>query len=115
MERAGKFLGGMLRRLERPEAALAWLSSAWPNIVGKILAKHTKPVRCQAGRLEIAADGKAWQKQLESMEKEFCARVNQAWGGNLVREVKFITKPGPKRVSREMDNEHTPFVRRRRS
>jgi predicted nucleic acid-binding Zn ribbon protein len=100
MERAGKSLGGMLRGLERPEAALAWLSSAWPNIVGKILAAHTKPVRCQAGRLEIAADGKAWQKQLESMEKEFCARVNQAWG---------------KKISRELDNEHTPFVRRRKS
>jgi hypothetical protein len=48
------------------------------------------------------------------MKKEFCERVNQAWGGNLVREVKFIAKPGPKRVSREMDNEHTPFIRSRK-
>jgi hypothetical protein len=54
------------------------------------------------------------QKQLESMKKEFCERVNQAWGGNLVREVKFIAKPGPKRVSREMDNEHIPFIRSRK-
>ncbi|MGB8540145.1 MAG: DUF721 domain-containing protein [Candidatus Acidiferrales bacterium] len=113
MERAGKFLGGTLRRLEQPEAALAWLASAWPRVVGKILAAHTKPVRCEAGRLEIVADGKAWQKQLESMKKEFCERVNQAWGGNLVRDVKFISKPGPKR-SRELDNEHTPFIRSRK-
>ncbi|MGB8525167.1 MAG: DUF721 domain-containing protein [Candidatus Acidiferrales bacterium] len=114
MDRAGKLLGGVLRRLDRPEAALAWLTGAWPKVVGKILAAHTKPISCEAGRLEIVADGKAWQKQLESMKKEFCERVNQAWGGNLVREVKFIAKPGPKRVSREMDNEHTPFIRSRK-
>jgi len=113
MERAGKFLGRALRGLDKPEAALAWLDSAWPRVVGKILAAHTKPVRCEAGRLEIVADGKAWQKQLESMKKEFCERVNQAWGGDLVREVKFISKPGPKR-SRELDNEHTPFIRSRK-
>jgi len=116
MERAGNFLGRTLRRLERPEAALAWLSSTWPTIVGKALAARTRPIRCENGRLEIATDGKAWQKQLESMKREFCARINEAWGGSLIREVKFSAgKPGPRRVSRELDNEHTPFIRRRNS
>ena len=114
MERAGNFLGGALRRMKKPEAALAWLSTAWPSIVGKTLAAHTHPTRCDSGRLEIAADAKAWRNQLESMKAEFCARVNQAWGGNLVREVKFVTKPGPRRLSREADNDHTPFIRRRK-
>ena len=126
MERAGNFLGRTLRRLERPEAALAWLSSTWPTIVGKALAARTRPIRCENGRLEIATDGKAWQKQLESMKQEFCARINQAWGGHLIREVEFIAakralsakesagKPGPKRAH-ELDNEHTPFIRRRKS
>ena len=32
---------------------------------------------------------------------------------DLLRMVKFVAaKPGPKRISRELDNEHTPFVRR---
>jgi len=114
MERAGNLLGRTLRRLDRPEAALAWLTSAWPTIVGKILAARTRPVRCENGRLEIAADAKAWQKQLECMKREFCARINQAWGGTLIREVKFTVKPGPKR-SREFDNDHKPFLRRRKT
>jgi predicted nucleic acid-binding Zn ribbon protein len=114
MERAGNFLGRTLRRLETPEAALAWLSSAWPQIVGKALAARTRPVRCENGRLEIAAEGKAWKKQLESMKREFCARINQAWGGTLIREVKFTAKPGPARLSRELDNDHKPFIRRKR-
>src|SRR6202453_2399885 len=111
MDRAGKLLGGVLRRLDRPEAALAWLASAWPKVVGKILAAHTKPIRCEAGRLEIVADGKAWQKQLESMKKEFCERGNQAWGGNLGPRVNFIAKPLRQRVELGMDNEHMAFIR----
>jgi hypothetical protein len=47
------------------------------------------------------------------MTREFCARINQAWGGNLVREVKFVEARGSsERIRHEIDNEHTPFIRR---
>jgi predicted nucleic acid-binding Zn ribbon protein len=114
MERAGDFLGKVMRRLDRSEASLAWLSSAWPTIVGKALASHTRPMRCGGGLLELTADGKPWQQQLESMKREISGRINQAWGANLVREVRFVaSKPGPEQISCEVDNEHTPFIRRR--
>lgn len=127
MDRIGEFLGKALRRMDRPEAAVAWLSSAWPTIVGKALAEHARPLRCQSGCLELAADGKPWQRQLESMKREICFRVNQAWGGKLVSEVTFTSgsdsagvqnspsAPGPSRISLENDNEHLPFIRRRRA
>jgi predicted nucleic acid-binding Zn ribbon protein len=116
MERAGKFLGGMLRQLKRPEAAVAWLSGVWPSVVGKTLARHTRPVRCHKGCLEVDAEGKAWQKQLEAMKSEFCAQVNNAWGSALVREVKFVAvKPESRHIAHELDNEHTPFIRRRKA
>jgi len=115
MERAGEFLGKIVRRLGRPEAALAWLTSTWPSIVGKALATHTRPIRCGAGRLEVVIDAKAWLKPLEEMSSRFCTRINKAWGSTLVREVKFsLAKPGPKRIPYELDNEHTPFVRRKK-
>ena len=125
MEQIGEFLGKALRRMDRPEAAMAWLSSAWPAIVGKALAEHARPLRCQSGRLELTADAKPWQQQLENMKREICFRINQAWGGKLVNEVKFSSgsespgprnsTPGPSRISLENDNEHTPFIRRRRA
>jgi predicted nucleic acid-binding Zn ribbon protein len=124
MEQIGEFLGKALRRMDRPEAAMAWLSSAWPQIVGKSLAEHARPLRCQSGCLELAADAKPWQRQLESMKREICARINQAWGGKLVSEVRFTpvgdsfgrnSSPGPTRASLEADNDHTPFIRRRRA
>lgn len=102
--------------MKRPEAAVAWLSGVWPSVVGKTLAAHTRPVRCHAGCLEIAADDKPWQNQIEQMQREFCAQVNKAWGATLVREVKFVAaKPGPRHISHELDNEHTPFIRKRRA
>jgi predicted nucleic acid-binding Zn ribbon protein len=115
MQRAGEFLGKVVRRLERPEAVLAWLTAAWPSIVGKALAAHTKPVRCAAGRLEVTIDSKAWGKQLAEMTFEFCGRINQSYGSNLVREVKFtVSKTDTKRVPHELDNEYTPFVRQKK-
>jgi predicted nucleic acid-binding Zn ribbon protein len=126
MDKAADILGRVARKLNRPEAALAWLSSSWPQIVGKTLAGHTRPLRCQNGHLDIAADAKAWQKQLEHMTSDFCTRINEAWGSKLIREVKFVALKripvapdrsaarAPKRIPYELDNDHTPFIRRRK-
>lgn len=114
MDRAGNFLGGMLRQLKRPEAAVAWLAGVWPSVVGLTIAAHTRPVRCAGGCLEVAIDGKPWQIELEKMSGEFCAQVNRNWGSHLVREIKFVAAARPPHISHEFDNDHTPFVRRRK-
>jgi len=114
MERAGEFLGSVVRRLKQPDATFAWLAGAWPTVVGPALAAHTRPVRCDGDCLELAADGKAWQRQLETMQRDLCSRINQAWGGRLIREVRFVAaKPGPQGIRHEADNEYVPFIRRR--
>lgn len=115
MERAGDMLGRAVRRLERPEAALAWLEGVWPNVVGKTLAAHTRPLRCSNGSLEIAADTASWRKQLEAVKAELCARINKAWGGHLVRQVEFAApKPGPGCYAADPEAERNPFIRRRK-
>lgn len=112
MERVGEILGRAMRRIPRREAPLAWLSAAWPSIVGQRLAARTSPVSCSEGTLEVAVGGKEWQRELSEMKEEFCRRVNQSWGGTLVREVRFVPGKGSAgRVRHELDNDHTPFVR----
>lgn len=116
MEKAGKFLGGALRILKRPEAALVWLTGAWPAIVGEALAAHTRPLRCEGGVLEVTADAKPWENQIAGMAREFSARINESWGQTLVREVKFVkSRPTPRSASRDEDNAHTPFIRRKKA
>jgi predicted nucleic acid-binding Zn ribbon protein len=110
MQRAGEILGLAVRRLEKPEAAMAWLEGAWTAVVGKELAAHTRPIRCTGGVLDIRASSKEWQNQIENMAGEFCNQINRAWGGVLVRGVRFSRARGPY-VSKELDGEHTPFVR----
>lgn len=48
------------------------------------------------------------------MQAELRERINAAWGGTLVRELSFALagRESPA-VSRELDNSHTPFIRRR--
>ncbi|HTU34351.1 MAG TPA: DUF721 domain-containing protein [Candidatus Acidoferrum sp.] len=131
MERAADLLGRVVRRLKRPEAPIAWLASSWLRIVGKTIATHAHPVRCQAGCLEISADGKVWQHQLQGMARDLRDQINQAWGGPLVRELKFTMttaksssgpsnssdsgqRRAPRSVRYELDNDHTPFIRHRK-
>lgn len=130
MDRAGDILGRVARRLQHSQAPIAWLASSWPRIVGKTVAAHTRPLRCQNGCLEISADGKVWQRQLESMSRDFCSQINRAWGGTLVREVKFasaknaaaassssLASPAAttrRTIPHELDNDHLPFIRRRK-
>ena len=140
MEKAAELLGRVARKMRRPEAPIAWLVSSWPRIVGTTIAAHTRPARCHDGCLEISADGKTWQHQLESMTRDFCAQINRAWGSTLVREVKFTpakdrsaavtnasassarpsdaaapgTQAGRRSIPYELDNDHTPFIRRRK-
>ena len=114
VERASEFLGRVAQRLGKPEAAIAWLGAAWPSIVGGALAAHTRPIRCESGCLTIVADGKPWQRQLEGLKQEICSGVNRTWGRTLVREVILIaSKTELNCVSRELDNEYTPFIRKR--
>ena len=116
MNRAGDFLGNVIRRINHPDATLAWLESAWLSVVGPQLASHTRPLRCINHRLELLADSTAWQSQLSSMEAALRARINSAWGGTLVRELKFVrnsARAASSSVPRELDNSHTPFIRRR--
>lgn len=114
MNRAGDFLGNVIRRINRPEATLAWLESAWPSVVGPHLASHTRPLRCAGDRLELSADSKAWHTQLSSMESDLRARINAAWGGTLIRRLTFVLAGAESRaVAPEIDNSHTPFIRRR--
>jgi Dna[CI] antecedent, DciA len=105
-----------LRRATPQRSSFAWLAGTWPAIVGKRLAEHTRPSDLAGGVLHIAVSGKEWRVELEGVADEFRTRVNQAWGGTVVREIRFSDdRKGHPRIRHEFDNDYTPFVRGTRS
>jgi hypothetical protein len=104
MERAGQSLWSALRRVARPEKPLDILVAVWPLMVGRRLADHTRPIAWSKGRVDVAVDQPEWQSQLESMGKDVRKQVNQWWGSELVREVRFVPekmkRPASDRVKR---------------
>ncbi|HEV2287354.1 MAG TPA: DUF721 domain-containing protein [Candidatus Acidoferrales bacterium] len=114
MEKASEILGRTLRRMDDPAAARAWLDSTWTTLVGKAMASHIAPLACGKGVLRVEADSREWQNQAKAMSKEICERVNRSWGGVLIQEVRVECAPrSGKRPAHEIDNEHTPFIRRK--
>jgi len=105
-----------LRRATPQRSSFAWLAGTWPAIVGKRLAEHTRPSDLAGGVLHIAVSGKEWRIELEGVADEFRTRVNQAWGGTVVREIRFSDdRKGHPGIRHEFDNDYTPFVRGKRS
>ena len=115
MKRIGEFLAPTLRRATSQRSSFTWLAGTWPAIVGKRLADHTRPSKIVNGILEIAVSGKEWRAGLEDVAGEFRTRINEAWGGSFIREVRFAEdRKGRPQMRHEHDNEHTPFLRARK-
>lgn len=116
MKHIGEILAPALRRATPKRSSFAWLAGAWPAIVGKRLAEHTRPSDFAGGVLDIAVTGKEWRAELEGISEEFRARVNRSWGSTMVREIRFSDdlKAQP-RIRHEFDNDYTPFVRSKRA
>jgi hypothetical protein len=112
MKPIAEILGPALRRVGRGGSAMSWLAGAWPVIVGAKLAERTRPQKLFDSVLDVTVNGKEWRAELEGVAAEFAGRVNAAWGGALVTQVRFAVarRVGP-RLPRSLDNEHTPFVR----
>lgn len=112
MERAREILGPALKRIRQPEAAMAWLAGTWAGLVGESLAAHAKPIACRNGSLLIETDTAEWKDQAVYMKTELAGRINLAWGGTLIRNVRFqLATRGRRGLSREADEHHTPFLR----
>lgn len=112
MERAGDFLGVALRQTRDPKASAAWLRALWPSLIGETMAAHLRLASCAKGALRLEADSREWKNHAEAMNERLRNRVNQAWGGVLVREL-LIEVARAKRLPYEIDNDHLPFLRKR--
>nr|MDT0662719.1 DciA family protein [Micromonospora sp. DSM 115978] len=104
-----QLLGAVLDRLVKARgwqtpAAEATVFGAWERVVGPEVAKHSRPVKLDAGELTVEAESTAWATQLRLLAGSLLQRIAAEVGHNVVRKL-HIHGPsapswsrGPRRV-----------------
>lgn len=69
------------------------LASQWPEIVGDLLATHSKPDRIFKNVLFIAVDHSVYGNDLILMKDVILKKIISLYGQGLVRTVKTVVKP----------------------
>jgi predicted nucleic acid-binding Zn ribbon protein len=71
------------------------LAPLWPQVAGKPIAQHSKPVAFEQGTLTLESDCSTWCVQLRSMAGQIKAEINGYLGVSVVRklQVRYVSKP----------------------
>ena len=98
MEELGKILPAIWKRhVERGNPQLAdILASLWPQVVGKPLARHCRPIGFEGGRLTMGTAEADWAVQLRLMSEEIRAEINSFLGSPAVKKLFVKHVPGLK-------------------
>jgi predicted nucleic acid-binding Zn ribbon protein len=71
------------------------LAPLWPQIAGKPMARHSKPVTFEEGILTLESDCSTWSTQLRLMAEEIKAEINGYLGVSVIRrlQVRYVSEP----------------------
>lgn len=62
----------------------------WPEVAGKRIVQHTRPVMVRNGRLLINVDRSVWLYELTQKHKgRLLKRLQKKVGGDTLREIQF--------------------------
>ncbi|MDY7087531.1 MAG: DciA family protein [Actinomycetota bacterium] len=101
--------GDVLQRLmkargwERPKAE-ATVFGAWEKVVGPDIAKHSRPIKLDAGVLTVEAESTAWATQLRLLAAKLLRSIATEVGHNVVTKLNIhgpaapSWSKGPRRV-----------------
>ena len=62
----------------------------WPELVGDVIADHTRPARITDGELVIEAESLAWVSELSWMGEEILNQIRIKLGTDEVTSVKVV-------------------------
>src|SRR4029450_6699521 len=104
-----QLFGDVLARLvkargwERPKAE-ATVFGAWEKVVGADIAKHSRPIKLDAGVLTVEAESTAWATQLRLLAATLLTKIAAEVGHNVVTRLNIhgpaapAWNRGPRRV-----------------
>jgi predicted nucleic acid-binding Zn ribbon protein len=92
----GAVLGRLMkaRGWEKP-AAEATVFGAWEKVVGADIAKHSRPVKLDAGVLTVEAESTAWATQLRMLAATLIKKIASEVGHNVVTRLNIHGPAAP--------------------
>lgn len=72
-----------------PGTLLADIQTAWPELVGDVVAARAEPVAERDGRVTIACESGPWAQELEMMSEMLLARIAGRVGEDRVKALRF--------------------------
>lgn len=75
--------------------SFALLVDAWNDVVGDMVAQHSRARGVRKGVLEIVVDAPAWATQLRYLESDLVERASQLVGPGVVSAIRVSVQPGP--------------------
>jgi predicted nucleic acid-binding Zn ribbon protein len=78
--------------------AVGRLAAEWEAIVGRRLAAQTAPRAVEGGTLIVAATTGPWGAQARFLGDEIRVQANRALGAELVRDVRVLVHPEPRKA-----------------
>ena len=95
----------LLRRMGWTEnIEVAAVTARWREVIGDQIADHCEPVSFEEGVLLLRASSSAWATQMQLMSGQVRHRLNEEFGREVVKELRFIGPSdrnwvkGPRRV-----------------
>ena len=97
MEEISKILPLIFREQVRRDnpRVIEIIAPLWPQIAGKPMARHSKPVAFEEGILTLESDCSTWSAQLRSMAEEIKVEINSYLGVSVIRKlhVCYVSTP----------------------
>jgi len=95
-----QLFGAVLERIMKQRgwqkpAAEAKVFGAWEKVVGSDVAKHSRPVKLDAGVLTVEAESTAWATQLRLLAGNLLKRIAAEVGHNVVTKLNIHGPAAP--------------------
>jgi len=98
-------VSALLRRMGWTEhIEVASVTARWREVIGDQIADHCEPVSFDEGVLTLRASSSAWATQMQLMSGQVRHRLNEEFGREVVKELRFLGPSdknwvkGPRRV-----------------
>ena len=88
--RLGSVIKNVLKNYRNEsDEELTQIWSLWEKVVGPVIAENAQPAAFKGNILILHVSSSTWIQQLRFLKKDMIAKINDAFGKEMVSEIKF--------------------------